>query len=270
MHLMAAPSTVSSRGEPYVTQSTVLHSFQQYGGTYSFGGLVQSHLIPSYHLHHGKGSSFPGLVPPSDTVSSKSKGGIKPCILVWWLGIRLMSLLTPGDCCMLLIAGIFILVSWARCHLQPTSCLNQGVRIIPFLTRQWQTLNRVWISSSLTLLRQQNWLYHLKNLSWGWMSSAIHVISGNLCISSNINSCSIVQVSGRICHKSFQTSYSSGIMLDGRSMVSHIFQHVGRHSSLGSIFTSFYVVPICDSTYWSGRAWKNHTSKFTVLPWLLQ
>ena len=63
-------------------------------------------------------------------------------ILVRGLGIKLMSLLTPGQQSILLHDHIFILVSQASCHHQPTSNLKQGVRIIPFWTRKWQTWTR--------------------------------------------------------------------------------------------------------------------------------
>ena len=39
---------------------------------YSFGDLTESHLIPSPLLHGREGSSFPGLVPPNNTVDSES------------------------------------------------------------------------------------------------------------------------------------------------------------------------------------------------------
>ena len=56
-------------------------------------------------------------------------------------------------------------------------------------------------------------------------------ISGKLCVSSScINSSSSVQVSGRTCQRSTQTFDSGGTMLDGGSLASHSFQHVGRHS----------------------------------------
>ena len=48
-------------------------------------------------------------------------------------------------------------------------------------------------------------------------------ILGHLCELCHFSSCisypSSVQVSGRLCHGSFQTSYSSGILLDGGSLV---------------------------------------------------
>ena len=51
---------------------------QPFGGAYSLGGSVESHLIPLPSLHDGEGSSFPGLVPSDDAVDSDSVMGIKP------------------------------------------------------------------------------------------------------------------------------------------------------------------------------------------------
>ena len=50
--------------------------------------------------------------------------------------------------------------------------------------------------------------------------------------SSCISSLSCVQVSGRMCYRSVQTSYSSGTLLDGGILASHSSLCVGRHSSL--------------------------------------
>ena len=63
---------------PPATQAAVLQPFQLYGGAYRFGGLAESHPIPSPSLHGGEGSSFPGLVPSNDTVNSESMVGFKP------------------------------------------------------------------------------------------------------------------------------------------------------------------------------------------------
>ena len=51
--------------------------FQQYGGAYSFGDSIESHLIPPLSLNAGEGS-FPGSAPLSDTVNSESCGGHQP------------------------------------------------------------------------------------------------------------------------------------------------------------------------------------------------
>ena len=62
-------------GESFATQSAVP---QPFGGSYSLGGSVESHLIHLPSLHDGEGSSFPGLVPSGNTVDSESVMGIKP------------------------------------------------------------------------------------------------------------------------------------------------------------------------------------------------
>ena len=72
---MAAPSATLGRGEPSATQSAVP---QPFGGVYSLGGSIGSHLIPLPSLCDGEGSSFPGLVPSDDVVNSDSVMGIKP------------------------------------------------------------------------------------------------------------------------------------------------------------------------------------------------
>ena len=57
-------------------------------------------------------------------------------------------------------------------------------------------------------------------------------VLGYLCITTTcINSFSFLQVSSGTCHKSIQTSHSSGTMLDGGSLASHSSQDVGRCSS---------------------------------------
>ena len=48
---------------------------------------------------------------------------------------------------------------------------------------------------------------------------------------SSVSSPGLIQVPGRTCHRSIQILYSSDTLLDGGSLVSHISQHVGRHSS---------------------------------------
>ena len=72
---MAAPSATLGRGESSATHSAVP---QPFGGVYSLGGSIGSHLIPLPSLCDGEGSSFPGLVPSDDVVNSDSVMGIKP------------------------------------------------------------------------------------------------------------------------------------------------------------------------------------------------
>ena len=74
MHRVAAPSATLGRGEPSATHSAVS---QPFGGAYSLGGSVESHLISPLSLHDGERSSFPGLVPSDDMVNSESVMGIK-------------------------------------------------------------------------------------------------------------------------------------------------------------------------------------------------
>ena len=72
--------------------------------------------------------------------------------------------------------------------------------------------------------------HYLQEL-WGWIHSAIHGNSDEVCISpSSVNSSSVVHISSGTCHKSIQTSYSSGTMLDGGFLSSHSSQQVDRHS----------------------------------------
>ena len=78
MHRMAAPSATLGMGEPSSTHSAVPQPSHLFGGAYSLGGSVESHLIPPPSLHVGEGSSFPGLVPSDDAVGSESVMAIKP------------------------------------------------------------------------------------------------------------------------------------------------------------------------------------------------
>ena len=67
------------------------------------------------------------------------------------------------------------------------------------------------------------------------MLSSTLGLSGELCVSSfKFSSHGSIQVPGIICHRSFQSSYSCGTLLDGGSLASHSSQHVGKHSSLVS------------------------------------
>ena len=60
-------------------------------------------------------------------------------------------------------------------------------------------------------------------------------ISGELCISSHcFSSPSSVQVSGRTCNRSIQTSNSCCTSLDGGLLALHSYQHVQQHYSLAS------------------------------------
>ena len=132
MHWVAVPSTALDRREPYATQSAVLQLFQQYGGAYSFGSLVESHLIPLPSYMVGRGHLFQVWFHLMAQSTLNLWWALHLMILVCWSGIRLVSLLTPGLQRSLLLIHTFTLGSWVRCHHKPTLHLNQGVRIIPF------------------------------------------------------------------------------------------------------------------------------------------
>ena len=57
------------------------------------------------------------------------------------IGYQVMNVLAPGQQSVSLLDHTFMLVSQVRCPHLPTSHLNQAVRIAPFWTRQWKTLN---------------------------------------------------------------------------------------------------------------------------------
>ena len=60
-------------------------------------------------------------------------------------------------------------------------------------------------------------------------------LSCELCISScSFSSPCSIQFPGRTHHRSIQTSYSSGTLLEGGSLTSHSCQHFGRHALLVS------------------------------------
>ena len=97
-------------------------------------------------------SFFPGLAPPN---------GIVDCLcgwcLTWWFWCDDWE------------SGWWVYHTWSKehglmCHQFTTFHLNQGVRIIPFLTKQLQTLNKAWILSSPIQWRYQNWTHHLMSL----------------------------------------------------------------------------------------------------------
>ena len=77
MHRVAAPSATLGRGESAATHSAVSQPYHLFGGAYSLGASVESHLIPLPSLHGEEGFSFPGLVPSDDVCNSESVMGIK-------------------------------------------------------------------------------------------------------------------------------------------------------------------------------------------------
>ena len=76
---MAAACTASHSGESHAIQSAILYPFNQYDGTYSFGGLVESHLNSLPSIHGGNWSCVPDLVLPDDMVDLKSVVSVKHC-----------------------------------------------------------------------------------------------------------------------------------------------------------------------------------------------
>ena len=65
-------------GGPSATHSAVPQPSHLFGGAYSLGDPIESHLLPLPSLHDGEGSSLPGLVQSDDEVNSESVMGIKP------------------------------------------------------------------------------------------------------------------------------------------------------------------------------------------------
>ena len=117
------------------------------------GSSIGSHQILMPSLHSGEGFSIPGLLPLNDMVNSKSVVGMKSGDSGVVMQYQVDEFASTWSMEHFVAHSIFILFLWAWCHQWPASYLNQGVRIIPFWTRQLQTLNRIWIPSSLTLPR---------------------------------------------------------------------------------------------------------------------
>ena len=139
----------------FTTHLTVPQLFQWYGRVYSLRAW-QSHLIPLPSYMVWRGLLFQVVLDLMTLSTANLSWRLNLVILVWWSGIRLMNLCTPGWWGISLLDHKFILVWWVRCPLKPTSLLTQAVRIIPFWTRQWRTLNMVWILFSQTLVMCQS------------------------------------------------------------------------------------------------------------------
>ena len=106
-------------------------------------GLAQSYPIPPPSLHDGDGSSFPIWYHPMTELTMNLWWALNLVILLWWLGIRLMSSLPPHLQSSLLLIHTFILGSLVIYHHLPTFHLNQSVRIIhsiPNCCRLWTGL----------------------------------------------------------------------------------------------------------------------------------
>ena len=114
------------------TQSVVFEPFQKYGGSYTFEGWAESHPIPPPFLHGGKGSSFPGLVPPNVMVNSESMVGIKPGDSGVVIEYQVDEFTHTWFVDQFVACSHIYLGSWVRCHQLTIFHLNQGVRIIHF------------------------------------------------------------------------------------------------------------------------------------------
>ena len=66
-----------------------------YGVVYSFGGLAESHSIPPLHCMVGRGLLFEVWFHLMTQLTLNLCWALNLVILVWWLGMRLLSLLTP-------------------------------------------------------------------------------------------------------------------------------------------------------------------------------
>ena len=109
---MAAP-LLPWVGEPSTTHSSVP---QPFGGAYSLGSSVESHLLPPPSLHDGEGSSFPALVPSDDMVDSDSVMGIKPGDSSVVIGYQVDEFTHTWSAEQFVAHSTFILGSLARCH----------------------------------------------------------------------------------------------------------------------------------------------------------
>ena len=129
---MVAPSTTLSRGEPSAAQSAVPQLSHQCGGTYSFGGLAESHPIPLPSLHGGEGSSFPGLIPSDDMVNSESAMGIKPCDSSVVIGYQIDELTCTWSAEQFVAHSHIYLGFTGKVSSLTHFPWNWGIRIIPF------------------------------------------------------------------------------------------------------------------------------------------
>ena len=148
VHRVAAPSATLGRGEPSASHSAVP---QPFGGAYSLGGSVESHLIPLPSLHDGEGSSFPGLVPSDDAVNSDSVIGIKPGDSGVVIGYQVDE-----------FTHTWYAEQFVACfHIFPgftgkVSSLTHFPQIMPFWIRLLLTSHKAWTPSSLIHSRHQN------------------------------------------------------------------------------------------------------------------
>ena len=113
MHRVAAPSTTLSRGEPS-TQLFPTHPI--YMVVHTALEAQQSPDPSIFPTWWGKGLLFQVLCHQMTQSTLNCGWALNLVILVWWLGIRLMSLLAPGLQNGLLPTPTFILGSLVRCH----------------------------------------------------------------------------------------------------------------------------------------------------------
>ena len=97
MHRVAVPSTTLSRGKPSATKSEVPQPSYLYGWAYSFGGAWQR-VTWSLNLPcmMGRDLLFHVLFHLMTWSTLNLWWALNLMILVCWLGIRLLSLFTPG------------------------------------------------------------------------------------------------------------------------------------------------------------------------------
>ena len=95
-HQVAAPPTASCRQELHAAYLAVTQPFWQYGGPYIFGDWVEIYPVPPPSLHGAEDLPFQVVLHLNDLVNSESVVTLNLVIMVWSLGIRLMSVLAAG------------------------------------------------------------------------------------------------------------------------------------------------------------------------------
>ena len=152
-HRVAAPSTALSRGRLLLlNQLSPSHSNYMVGNT-ALG--TWQRVILSLHFPYmvGRGLPFYFWFHPMTHLILNLWWTLNLVIVVWWLGIRLMSFLTSGLQSSLLLIPTFILHLWVRCHHLPTFIWNpecEDSHIYPAFMGKVSSLNhfhlepRVW------------------------------------------------------------------------------------------------------------------------------
>ena len=137
----------------------VLQPVHFYCGTYSFRGLVETHLVPLHSLQGGEGFSVPGLVPSNEKVNSESVVDIKTGDSGVVIGYQVDEFTHTWS------VEQFVTHS----HIYPGFMdkvssvthfpLEPGCENYSFLDQAVATLNRAWIPSSLIPSRHKNWTH---------------------------------------------------------------------------------------------------------------